>query len=94
MSQLDFLDNPSTWKGEVHGPEIWWAARQEALEHAGYMLRSRYRPGWKPSWVGTDKDAFDSEDGQSRRVSADAFAPGVRANGLSAALVHGRNSHL
>ena len=96
MSQLspDFLDNPSGWHGEIAGPETWWAAHQEALEHAGYMLRSRYRPGWRPSWVGTNKDAFDSEDGQSQAVSAGAFAAGARAHKLSAAPVHGRNSDL
>lgn len=65
----DFLDNPIGWHGEIAGPETWWAERQEALERAGYMLRTRYRPGWKPSWVGTTKDAFDSEDGQSQLVS-------------------------
>jgi hypothetical protein len=67
--QPDFLDNPSGWHGEIAGPETWWAERQEALERAGYMLRTRYRPGWKPSWVGTNKVAFDSEDGQSQLVS-------------------------
>lgn len=82
MSQPAFLENPVVWHGEISGPETWWVARQEALEHAGYMLRPRYRPGWKPSWVGTDKDAFDSEDGQSHSVSADAFTPSIRAHPL------------
>ncbi|KAH9054578.1 kinase-like domain-containing protein [Lactarius deliciosus] len=70
----DFLDNPRGWHGEISGPETWWVERQVALEQAGYMLRPRYRPGWKPSWVGTNKDAFDSEDGQSHslRVCMDA----------------------
>ncbi len=96
MSQLapDFLDNPSGYSGEISGPETWWVARQEALEHAGYMLRSRYRPGWKPSWVTTGKDYFNSEDGQSQLVSVEAFAPGAHAHELSAARVHGCNSDL
>ncbi|KAH9162951.1 kinase-like domain-containing protein [Lactarius sanguifluus] len=76
MSQQapDFLENPSRYNGEIGGPETWWATRYEALERAGYMLRPRYRPGWKPSWVTTGKDYFDFEDGQSQvlRVCMDA----------------------
>jgi hypothetical protein len=44
--------------------EIWWAERQGALERAGYMLRPRYRPDWKPSWSGTNEPYDYSEDGQ------------------------------
>ncbi|KAH8989695.1 kinase-like domain-containing protein [Lactarius akahatsu] len=69
-----FLGNPSGGLGEIGGPELWWAARQETLERAGYMLRSRYRPGWRPSWVTTGKHYFNSEDGQiqSLRLCMDA----------------------
>ena len=52
------------WEGE-----IWWAERQDALERAGYMLRPRYRPDWKPSWTGTNKPYDYFEDGQSMDVS-------------------------
>ncbi|KAA1478175.1 hypothetical protein DENSPDRAFT_787723 [Dentipellis sp. KUC8613] len=31
--------------------EKWWRDRQPMLEARGYMLRSRYRPGWTPSWL-------------------------------------------
>ncbi|KAH8988761.1 kinase-like domain-containing protein [Lactarius hatsudake] len=75
MSELspDLL-NLSGWNGEIDGPEIWWVEQQEALERAGYMLRPRYRPGWKPSWVGTDVRLLDYEDGQVQalRVCMDA----------------------
>ncbi|KAI0244942.1 kinase-like domain-containing protein, partial [Lactifluus subvellereus] len=50
------------------GLETWWVEHQQALEAAGYMLRPRYRPGWKPSWVGTNKSYFDVEDGQSKAL--------------------------
>ena len=75
MSQqqyTDILDNqpPESQPGDLDRREVWWAARQEALEVAGYMLRSRYRPGWIPSWRGTDKFFLDVEDGQVLRVSA------------------------
>lgn len=66
---LAYLNDPNRVPGDISKLETWWVERQEALEAAGYMLRSRYRPGWKPSWVGTDKDYWDVEDGQSRPVS-------------------------
>lgn len=34
--------------------ELLWRDRQPFLESKGYMLRSRYRPGWTPSWLGND----------------------------------------
>ena len=74
MSQhiyIPFLDDPrpdgkleDLWDGES-----WWAERQEALERAGYMLRPRYRPDWKPSWPGTNKPYDYFEDGQIMDVS-------------------------
>ena len=97
MSQSfpEFLEsNAGGQPGEIGGPETWWVAHQQALEHAGYMLRPRYRPGWQPSWVATGKYHFNSEDGVSQSVSADAFTPGSRAHGLLAACVHGCNSDL
>src|SRR6266404_2190459 len=51
----EYLENPGGWRETVRGPETWWATRQEALEHAGYMLRPRYRPGWRPSWLTSGK---------------------------------------
>ena len=90
----DLLDNPSTWNGEINGPETWWAPRQEALEHAGYMLRPRYRPGWKPPWAGTNKNLHDYEDGQIQAVSTYALPLGAHIHELLAAPVHGRNSNL
>ncbi|KAI9444377.1 hypothetical protein BJY52DRAFT_1216726 [Lactarius psammicola] len=59
-----FPGNSGGGLGEIGGPETWWVAHQEALEHAGYMLRSRYRPGWRPSWFTTGKNYFSCEDGQ------------------------------
>jgi len=73
---IDFLDDPRPGRqpGDLDEHETWWAGRQEALEVAGYMLRPRYRPGWIPSWRGTDKSYLDVEDGQglSMRLGIDA----------------------
>ncbi|KAI0299137.1 kinase-like domain-containing protein [Multifurca ochricompacta] len=64
MAFLDYRP-PGAQPGDIDDLEIWWVERQEALQKAGYMLRSRYRPGWKPSWAGTDKFYLDFEDGQT-----------------------------
>ena len=66
-----FGDVPRTEPGSIGPHETWWVERQEALEQAGYMLRPRYRPGWKPSWAGTDKYHGNFEDGQSLLVRGD-----------------------
>ncbi|KAI9461053.1 hypothetical protein F5148DRAFT_250824 [Russula earlei] len=70
MSQyIDFLDDPipGSQPGGINQSEKWWVERQEALERAGYLLRTRYRSGWKPSWTGTRKFFLDVEDGLSIR---------------------------
>jgi hypothetical protein len=72
---VDFLDNPRPGRrpGDLGEHEEWWVERQQALEQAGYMLRPRYRQGWKPSWVGTNKSYLDFEDGQPLIVSMNRF---------------------
>ncbi|OBZ69510.1 hypothetical protein A0H81_10164 [Grifola frondosa] len=42
--------------------EMFWKDRQPALENHGYSLRPRYRPGWTPSWIGTNFDPTFCED--------------------------------
>jgi hypothetical protein len=72
----DFLENLDTSGelGDIDLVEAWWVERQEALERAGYMLRPRYHPGWKPSWAGTNKEYFRCEDGQLQAVRVNCFA--------------------
>src|SRR5258708_12393622 len=62
-------NRPRKKLGEIAGPEIWWVERQQALERAGYMLRSRYRSDWTPSWAGTNKLPLNFEDGHRQLVS-------------------------
>ena len=66
-----FGDTPSIEPGAIGPNETWWVEQQEALEQSGYMLRPRYRPGWKPSWAGTDKYYSKFEDGQLLLVRGD-----------------------
>jgi hypothetical protein len=89
MSQqavIDFLETraPGSQPGDIDELERWWVDRQVALEQAGYMLRSRYRPGWKPSWTDTKRFYLDCEDGQSVEVSDGfPFPLSSRANDFS-----------
>jgi hypothetical protein len=95
MSQIyiPFLDDPTSREpGDLSETEKWWVERQEALEQAGYMLRPRFRPGWQPSWAGTDKFYHDFEDGQTVGVSLNNTL-GLLVLTTSDALRHGRNSH-
>ncbi|KZT71756.1 hypothetical protein DAEQUDRAFT_687108 [Daedalea quercina L-15889] len=54
--------------GKLMEHEYFWRDRQPWLQDHGYMLRPRYRPDWKPSWLGTKKDHMDCEDGQNTIV--------------------------
>lgn len=42
--------------------EKWWRDRSDLFEQHGYMLRPRFRPGWKPSWLGTNLHPLSCED--------------------------------
>jgi hypothetical protein len=45
--------------------EVFWCDRQKWFEDCGYMLRPRYIPGWKPSWLGkSGKLVIEYEDAQ------------------------------
>jgi hypothetical protein len=100
MSQqvTDFLENNPVEipLGGIDEIEASWVSRQEALERAGYILRPRYRPGWKPSWDGTNKLYFRCEDGQDRAVRVDTFSSYFLCSPFtnSVALGHGRNPDL
>ena len=95
---IPFLDDPipGSQPGGIDGNEKWWVERQEALEQAGYMLRPRLRPGWQPSWTGTNIQYLDCEDGQSIGVSVDTLSLTTCSFllMLSATLRNGRDSYL
>ena len=52
--------------GELSSIEAWWRDHQEWLAERGYTLRPRYKPGWKPSWVGRLKKYQYPEDFEDR----------------------------
>ncbi|OCH94858.1 hypothetical protein OBBRIDRAFT_788858 [Obba rivulosa] len=57
------VPRPKRDKSGLVENELYWRDRQKWLEEKGYLLRSRYRPDWKPSWEGTKKMSFQCEDG-------------------------------
>ena len=48
--------------------EVWWNQHFHWLKDRGYLLRQRYSPDWKPSWLGTKRHPFGSVDGRPARV--------------------------
>ncbi|KAM5541462.1 hypothetical protein V8D89_005016 [Ganoderma adspersum] len=42
--------------------EIFWKNRYLFLHDRGYVLRPRYHPDWKPSWIGTNRKPLFCED--------------------------------
>ncbi|KAI0629616.1 kinase-like domain-containing protein [Trametes polyzona] len=42
--------------------ELAWQARYDYLKERGYLLRPRYSPDWKPSWLNTNNDPIFCED--------------------------------
>lgn len=97
MSQehLDILDRPVTRDpGAIGAHETWWVERQEALKRAGFMLRPRYRPHWKPSWDGTNKFHFRCEDGLSQTVSVWIILSTAALMHFLATAMHGRDTNL
>ena len=85
---------PGRQPGGIGESEKWWVERQEALERAGYMLRSRYQPDWQPSWTGTGRPYPQFEDGQRVMVSFNTFFLQLPVLMTSDAPGNGRNSDL
>ncbi|KAK0191978.1 kinase-like domain-containing protein [Armillaria mellea] len=41
-------------ESELDASEIFWTSHQAFLATVGYMLRPRYHPSWRPSWIRKD----------------------------------------
>lgn len=57
-------------EGRLLETELFWRDHQPWLKERGYVLRPRYQPDWVASWLGTEKDWGDCEDGQFFSVCA------------------------
>ena len=59
----NIVAGPSTSDCDVLMPhEVFWRDHQPWLEQKGYMLRPRFHPDWRPSWLNTKKDPLSCED--------------------------------
>ncbi|KAI0796158.1 kinase-like domain-containing protein [Abortiporus biennis] len=56
------LPSDATQTPQLNSQEVFWRDIQPWLQEKGYMLRPRYRVGWKPSFTEAD-DVYDFEDG-------------------------------
>ncbi|KAJ7902366.1 kinase-like domain-containing protein [Mycena leptocephala] len=57
------LDNNILTEGGLSQFEFFWRDHYSWLKESGYLLRSRYAPGWTPSWLGSGKSPLRCEDG-------------------------------
>ncbi|RPD78676.1 hypothetical protein L226DRAFT_610542 [Lentinus tigrinus ALCF2SS1-7] len=60
---MNYDECEEEFPGGLSGLEIYWRDRYNWLNSLGYQLRPRYKPDWMPSWEGSKKSRFDSEDG-------------------------------
>ncbi|KAJ7902377.1 kinase-like domain-containing protein, partial [Mycena leptocephala] len=57
------LDDNILTEGGLSQFEFFWRDHYSWLKDSGYLLRSRYAPGWTASWLGSDKSPLRCEDG-------------------------------
>ncbi|KAI0709581.1 kinase-like domain-containing protein [Cerioporus squamosus] len=50
-------------RGLLSERETYWRDRHDWLKERGFELRPRFRPGWTPSWKGTNRTIISCEDG-------------------------------
>ncbi|KAJ3551174.1 hypothetical protein NM688_g4866 [Phlebia brevispora] len=67
MQQAEGSEAPASVRvadtyAELDPHEIWWRDHQVWLAERGYMLRPRYHPDWRPSWVAQNIEPDDCED--------------------------------
>ncbi len=69
----EFRIRTAAGRYDLHPVEIWWRDRTELWADHGYELRPRLRPGWVPSWLGTDLNPLFCEDSLNLCVSSFFF---------------------
>ncbi|TFK31994.1 hypothetical protein BDQ12DRAFT_693231, partial [Crucibulum laeve] len=58
----ELLPSDALFPTELNDDEKIWSARYFFLLDRGLELRPQYRPGWTPSWLGTNKNPTYCED--------------------------------
>lgn len=80
MSNPPNPPQPASWEvgpdatagreGRLFEPEVFWRDHQTWLRERGYILRPRYHQDWVASWLGTEKEWGECEDGEFFLVCA------------------------
>ena len=65
---MNYAECEAPFPGGLSGLEAYWKDRYDWLNGLGYQLRLRYKPDWVPSWRGSKKSRFSSEDGLNLQV--------------------------
>ena len=74
VPDLNEREGRTRQRGTLVKSELWWRDHYYDLQNRGYKLRSRYHPGWEPSWNRSKKEFFSVEDGQATIVSRIVFS--------------------
>ncbi|KAH9937741.1 kinase-like domain-containing protein [Amylocystis lapponica] len=61
------MNSENAADGMLSDNELFWRAHQPWLQGKGYMLRPRYKPDWKPSWVQGEIPQHEAEDALGMR---------------------------
>ncbi|KAF6751423.1 kinase-like domain-containing protein [Ephemerocybe angulata] len=73
-------DGDSSDPAVLSPEELYWKDQYEWLLAAGYRLRSRYSPDWKPSWSGTSNSPMRYEDSRKNWASTINYAIQLKTN--------------
>lgn len=66
----EFRTQTAAGRYNLNSVEAWWKDKYELLDDHGYQLRPRLRPGWVPSWQGTNLNPLFCEDSSDICVSS------------------------
>ena len=58
-----------SYRAELAEDEKLWRDRYSFMLDRGLQLRVRYKPGWTPSWLGTNLNPATCEDSIEKRVN-------------------------
>ncbi|RDB25039.1 hypothetical protein Hypma_007481 [Hypsizygus marmoreus] len=72
--------------GKLYEVEYFWRDHQPWLQDHGYMLRSRYRPGWVASWLNSPRKSYISAEDGAPAINLFQIVDATRADGTVVAL--------
>ena len=61
-------------RAKLNESEVFWRDHQKWLQTCGYMLRPRYMPDWKASWLTNPESEWKAEDRHIPTVRCSYFS--------------------